>query len=89
MEKHGIQQDLFPSVGKRQLAQLKLRMIEQLQSQLDRYLGSVLDILGLPPRELLDFLEYKYNVSAATLLEHSWYMLGTKGRGEESLGGIE
>ncbi|KAL5515061.1 hypothetical protein EMCRGX_G000179 [Ephydatia muelleri] len=60
VEKHGVQQDLFPSVGKKQIAQLKVKMINQLQSQLDRYLASVLEVLGLPPRELLDFLEYKY-----------------------------
>lgn len=85
VEKHGVQQDLFPSVAKKQLAQQKLKMINQLQSQLDRYMASVLDVLGLPPRELLDFLEYKYTVSEK--LSRWWVMMSLLGVGHDVISG--
>lgn len=62
MEEDGLEKLLFPA--RRLFGSMKQEYLVELQGKLSAYLSSVLQCFTLPPQVLLDFLEYKYNVSS-------------------------
>ena len=56
-----MERSLFPA--RRLFGSMKHEYLEELQGKLSAYLSSLLQYFTLPPHVLLDFLDYKYNVS--------------------------
>lgn len=56
-----MEKSLFPV--RRLFGSMKHEYLEELQGKLSAYLSTLLQYFSLPPHVLLDFLDYKYNVS--------------------------